>query len=47
MPQSDVAAKLPTVLAQMQQNMYDAAKQRLKSNTVPANTIEEVESILK
>ncbi len=47
MPQSDVAAKLPTVLAEMQQSMYDAAKQRLKSNTVLANSIEEVESILK
>ena len=47
MPQSDVAAKLPAVLAEMQQSMYDAAKQRLKSNTVLANSIEEVESILK
>jgi prolyl-tRNA synthetase len=47
MPQSEVAAKLPVVLAQMQQGMYDAAKQRLKSNTVLANSIEEVESILK
>jgi prolyl-tRNA synthetase len=35
------------VLAEMQQNMYDAAKQRLKSNTVLANSIAEVESILK
>ncbi len=47
MPQSDVAAKLPTVLAEMQQSMYDAAKQRLRANTVLANSIEEVESILK
>ena len=47
MPQSEVAAKLPAVLAEMQQNMYDAAKQRLKSNTVLANSIEEVESTLK
>ena len=47
MPQSEVAAKLPAVLVEMQQNMYDAAKQRLKSNTVLANSIEEVESILK
>ncbi len=31
----------------MQQSMYDAGKQRLKSNTVLANSIEEVESILK
>ena len=47
LPQSEVAAKLPVVLAEMQQGMYDAAKQRLKSNTVLANSIEEVESILK
>ena len=47
MPQSEVAAKLPAVLVEMQKNMYDAAKQRLKSNTVLANSIEEVESILK
>jgi prolyl-tRNA synthetase len=47
MPQSAVAAKLPAVLAAMQQSMYDAGKQRLKSNTVLANSIEEVESLLK
>jgi prolyl-tRNA synthetase len=47
MPQSDVAAKLPAVLAEMQQSMYDAGKQRLKSNTVLANSIEEVEALLK
>ena len=47
MPQSEVAAKLPAVLAAMQQSMYDAGKQRLKSNTVLANSIEEVESLLK
>src|SRR6202142_1579094 len=46
MPQSDVAAKLPAVLAAMQQSMYDAGKQRLKNNTVLANSVEEVESIL-
>ncbi len=31
----------------MQKDLYDAAKQRLKDNTVLANSIEEVESILK
>jgi len=46
-PQSEVAAKLPAMLAAMQQSMYDAGKQRLKSNTVLANSIEEVESLLK
>ncbi len=47
MPQSEVAAKLPAALAAMQQSMYDVGKQRLKSNTVLANSIEEVESLLK
>ena len=47
MPQSDVAGKLPALLEEMQKNMYDAAKQRLKANTVLASSIEEVESILK
>ena len=31
----------------MQSSLYDAAKQRLKENTVLANSIEEVESILR
>jgi prolyl-tRNA synthetase len=47
MPQSDIAAKVPAVLEQMQQDLYNAAKQRLKNNTVLATSIEEVESILK
>jgi prolyl-tRNA synthetase len=46
-PQSDVAGKLPALLEQMQQDLYNAAKKRLKDNTVLANSIEEVESILK
>ncbi|MGP0073460.1 MAG: proline--tRNA ligase [Bryobacteraceae bacterium] len=44
--QSDVAARIPATLAQMQTDLYAAAKQRLKSNTVLANSIGEVESIL-
>jgi len=44
--QSEIAAKLPVVLEQMQNDLYNSAKQRLKSNTVVANSIEEVESIL-
>ena len=47
MPQTELASKLPTLLCNMQKAMYDAAKQRLKENTVLANSIEEVESILK
>jgi len=46
MPQADVASKLPGMLEQMQQEMSAAAKKRLKDNTVLANSIEEVESIL-
>jgi len=47
LPQSVIAAKLPAVLSEIQKAMHDAAKQRLKANTVLANSIEEVESILK
>jgi prolyl-tRNA synthetase len=46
LPQSEVAARIPTTLAQMQSDLFAAAKQRLKSNTVLANSIGEVESIL-
>jgi prolyl-tRNA synthetase len=44
--QSDVAAALPATLEQMQRGLYQAAKERLQSRTVLANSIEEVESIL-
>jgi prolyl-tRNA synthetase len=47
LPQADLAARLPVVLAQMQTDLYRAAKERLKSNTVLANSLDEVESILK
>jgi len=47
MAQADVASKLPALLGDMQKAMYDAAKQRLKDNTVLANSIDEVESVLK
>ena len=46
MPQADVAGKLPGLLEQMQKDMYNSAKERLKANTVEANSIEEVEAIL-
>jgi prolyl-tRNA synthetase len=46
-PQAEVAARLPAVLAQMQKDLYDAAKERLKSNTVLANSIGDVEAILR
>jgi prolyl-tRNA synthetase len=44
--QADLAGKLPGLLETMQQEMFAAAKLRLKENTVLANSIEEVESIL-
>ncbi len=47
LPQADLAARLPAVLAQMQTDLHSAAKARLKSNTVLANSLGEVESILK
>jgi prolyl-tRNA synthetase len=47
LPQADLAARLPAVLAQMQTDLYGAAKERLKANTVLANSLDEVESILK
>ncbi len=46
-PQADLAARLANTLASMQQDLYNAAKQRLKDNTVLANSIEEVEAILR
>jgi prolyl-tRNA synthetase len=45
-PQTEIAARVPATLAQMQKDLYAAAKQRLKDNTVLANSVEEVESIL-
>ncbi|HXA65891.1 MAG TPA: proline--tRNA ligase [Bryobacteraceae bacterium] len=47
LPQADLGARLPAVLSQMQTDLYRAAKERLKSNTVLANSLDEVESILK
>ena len=41
-----VAEKLHQLLAEMQNSMFHAAKQRMKENTVLANSIGEVESIL-
>jgi prolyl-tRNA synthetase len=44
--QSDVAKVVTCTLERMQADLYKAAKERLKSRTVLANSIEEVESIL-
>jgi len=47
LPQADVAAKLPVLLDQMQKDLFASAQKRLKDNTVLANSIGEVEEILK
>src|SRR5579883_8997 len=46
-PQAQIATRLPAVLEEMQRCLYAAAKERLKANTVTANALEEVESILR
>jgi prolyl-tRNA synthetase len=46
-PIAVAAEKLHQLLAEMQNSMFSAAKQRMKANTVLANSIGEVESILK
>jgi prolyl-tRNA synthetase len=46
-PQSEIAARVPAVLDQIQRDLYTAAKQRLKDNTVLANSMQEVEDILR
>ena len=46
-PQDDLAGRLAGALDAMQKSLYQAARQRLKDNTVTANSLEEVESILR
>jgi prolyl-tRNA synthetase len=46
-PQTGAAAKLGEMLDAMQQELYGRARQRLKDNTMLANSLEDVESILK
>jgi prolyl-tRNA synthetase len=45
-PQGEAGVRIQATLDRMQQDLYNCAKQRLKDNTVTANSIEEVESIL-
>ncbi len=47
LPQAAIAAALPEALARMQKDLYETARQRLKGNTVLANSLEEVQSILE
>ena len=44
--QAELSGKLPATLDAMQKDLHNAAKQRLKENTVLANSLAEVESIL-
>ena len=46
-PQAGLAARIPSVLQSMQADLYDRARQRLKASTVLANSLEEVEAILR
>ncbi|HZQ53365.1 MAG TPA: proline--tRNA ligase [Bryobacteraceae bacterium] len=46
-PQADLSTHVQTMLDRMQFDLYAAAKARLKENTVLANSIEEVEEILR
>jgi prolyl-tRNA synthetase len=46
-PQTEAAARLAATLEVMQKDLYRKATQRLKENTVMANSIEEVKSILQ
>jgi prolyl-tRNA synthetase len=46
LPQTDVVARFQAALEAMQTDMYARAKERLAGNTVLANSIEEIESIL-
>jgi prolyl-tRNA synthetase len=46
-PQSGIGAALTRALENMQCDLYKTAKERLRANTVLANSVEEVESILR
>jgi prolyl-tRNA synthetase len=45
--QSGLAEKLSGTLEQMQQDLYRSAKERLKANCLTANSLEDVEDILR
>jgi prolyl-tRNA synthetase len=46
-PQSEIPARFKEVLEAMQKDLFEAAKARLKANTVVANSLGEVEEILR
>ncbi|HLG97093.1 MAG TPA: proline--tRNA ligase [Bryobacteraceae bacterium] len=46
-PQAGLADRIQSTLDQMQTDLYAAAKKRLNENTIVANSIEDVEALLK
>jgi prolyl-tRNA synthetase len=46
-PQDELPSRLLATLSQMQSDLFDKARRRLKENTVEANSLAEVEEILK
>jgi prolyl-tRNA synthetase len=46
-PQASIGARFAEVMEAMQKDLFAAAKGRLKENTVTANSLEEVEDILR
>jgi len=46
-PQTEIAAKVPAALEEIQRSLYATAKERLKGNTVLANSLAEVQEILQ
>ncbi len=46
-PQAGLSERITNTLEQMQKDLYAAAKKRLNENTVMANSIEDVEALLK
>ena len=47
LPQAEAGKRLQQVLAEMQRDLYNKAQQRMKENTVLADSLEEVEDILR
>jgi prolyl-tRNA synthetase len=47
LPQAEAGERLQQVLAEMQRDLYNKAQQRMKENTVLADSLEEVEDILR
>ena len=46
-PQAEIASRVPALLEQIQADLFAAAKKRLQENTVLANSVGEVEEVLR